>query len=274
MTQPPLSRHIKELEMELGVELLDRNTRKVDLTDAGIALLDKARRILVEVEDAKAAARGADAGLRGRLDVGFISSSTLHLLSPSVRLFRDRFGGVEIRLKEMTSGQQLDALYEGGIRIGLVRLPLRAPGLRFEPLLEEKLIVAIPSEHPLKTLESVPLDEIKDVPLIFFSRQLMPSLHSQIVELYQHVDAFPRVAQYAVHLQTIIGLVASGVGPAILPESASLPVREGIVYRPLDSPDATSWVGLASLEGDSSVLVENFANTVREVSNSETFRQP
>ncbi|CAN5575321.1 LysR family transcriptional regulator [soil metagenome] len=271
LTQPPLSRHIKELEAELGVKLLERTTRKVDLTDAGIAFLDKAKRILVEVEDAKAAARGADAGLRGRLDIGFISSATLHLLPPSVRLFRERFEGVELQLKEMTSGQQVDALYEGEIRVGLVRLPLRAPGLRFEPLLEEQLIVALPSEHPLKTLDRVPLEKIKDLPLIFFYRQLMPSLHAQVVELYQRVDAFPKVSQYAIHLQTIIGLVASGVGLAILPGSARFVAREGVIYRPLDATNATSWVGLAWVEGDNSALVENFASTVRETAESEAF---
>lgn len=271
LTQPPLSRHIKELEAELGVKLLERTTRKVDLTDAGIAFLDKAKRILVEVEDAKAAARGADAGLRGRLDIGFISSATLHLLPPSVRLFRERFEGVELQLKEMTSGQQVDALYESEIRVGLARLPLRAPGLRFEPLLEEQLIVALPSEHPLKTLDRVPLEKIKDLPLIFFYRQLMPSLHAQVVELYQRIDAFPKVAQYAIHLQTIVGLVASGVGLAILPGSARFAAREGVIYRPLDATDATSWVGLAWTEGDNSALVENFANAVRETAESEAF---
>jgi DNA-binding transcriptional LysR family regulator len=274
MTQPPLSKQIKDLETELGVELFERTTRRVVLTDAGIAFLDKAKRVLAEVEDAKAAARGADAGLRGRLDVGFISSATLHLLPPSVRLFRERFEGVEIQLKELTSGQQVDALYEGDIRIGLVRMPLRAPGLRFEPLLEERFIVALPSEHPLKTLDRVPLETIKDLPLVFFYRQLMPSLHAQVVELYQRVDAFPKIAQYAVHLQTIIGLVASGVGLAILPESAELAAREDIVYRPLDVTDATSWVGLAWVEGDNSVLVNNFATTVREVVESRALRSP
>lgn len=274
LTQPPLSRHIKELETELGVELLKRTTRKVALTNAGVIFLDEARRILAGVEDAKAAARGADAGLRGRLSIGFISSSTLHLLPPSVRLFRERFEGVEIQLKELASGQQVDELYEGGIHIGLVRLPLRAPGLRFEPLLKEQFVVALPSEHPLTTLDRVPLEAIKDLPLVFFYRQLMPSLHAQVVELYQRIGAFPNVVQYAVHLQTIIGLVASGVGLAILPESAELAAREGTIYRPLDATDAASWMGLARIEGDDSVLVQNFSNAVREIAENSKFGRP
>ena len=265
LSQPPLSAQIKGLEEELGVKLFQRSTRQVALTDAGRTFLERAEGILEAVEEAKEAAKGADEGVRGRLEIGFISSATLGLLPPAIRLFRERFGGVEIELRELTSAQQIDALYAGEIRVGLVRLPLRAPGLRFEPLQEESFLVALPSGHPLEALESVPLEAMVDQPLIFFTRQLMPSLHAQIVELFQRVGAFPNVVQHAVHLQTIVGLVASDVGLAILPEPAKRLSREGVVYRALDVPDAKSWMGLAWVEGDESKLVKNFVRTVREV---------
>src|ERR671910_170590 len=265
MSQPPLSMQIKGLEVELGVELLNRSTRRVTLTDAGRTFLERARAILSAVEEAKGAARSAEQGMQGRLEVGFISSASLSLLPPSIRLFRERFGGVELELKELTSAQQIDALYEGGIRVGLVRLPLRAPGIRFEPVLEERLVIALPSGHALGGPDRVSLETIADLPLIFFTRQLIPGFHAQIVELFQRVGAFPKVAQHAVHLQTIVGLVASGVGIAILPASAERASREGVVYRALDVPDATSWMGLAWVEGDESKLVKNFVRTVREV---------
>ncbi len=264
MSQPPLSMQIKALERELGIELLERTSRRVALTDAGRAFLERAKTILGAVEEAREVARGAEQGTEGRLEVGFISSATLSLLPPSIRLFRERFGGVELDLKELTSAHQIDALYEGGIRVGLVRLPLRAPGIRFEPVLEERLVVALPSGHALEGLDRVSLETIADLPLIFFTRQLIPGFHAQIVELFQRVGAFPNVAQHAVHLQTIVGLVASGVGIAILPGSAERVSREGVVYRALDVPDATSWMGLAWVEGDESKLVRNFIGTVRE----------
>ena len=100
------------------------------------------------------------------------------------------------------------------------RLPLRAPGIRFEPVLEERLVVALPSGHALEDLDRVSLESIADLPLIFFTRQLVPGFHAQIVELFQRVGAFPKVAQHAVHLQTNVGLAVSGVGIAILPSSA------------------------------------------------------
>ena len=274
LSQPPLSVQIKGLEEELGVKLFQRSTRQVALTDAGRTFLERAEGILEAVEEAKEAAKGADEGARGRLEIGFISSATLGLLPPAIRLFRERFGGVEIELRELTSAQQIDALYAGEIRVGLVRLPLRAPGLRFEPLQEESFLVALPSGHPLEALESVPLEAMVDQPLIFFTRQLMPSLHAQIVELFQRVGAFPNVVQHAVHLQTIVGLVASDVGLAILPEPAKRLSREGVVYRSLDAPDATSWVGVAWVEGDESKLVKNFVRTVREVAGGKVSDLP
>jgi DNA-binding transcriptional LysR family regulator len=274
LSQPPLSTQIKGLEEELGVKLFQRSTRQVALTDAGRTFLERAEGILEAVEEAKEAAKDADEGVRGRLEIGFISSATLGLLPPSIRLFRERFGGVEIELRELTSAQQIDALYAGEIRVGLVRLPLRAPGLRFEPLQEESFLVALPSGHPLEALESVPLEAMVDQPLIFFTRQLMPSLHAQIVELFQRVGAFPNVVQHAVHLQTIVGLVASDVGLAILPEPAKRLSREGVVYRSLDAPDATSWVGLAWVEGDESKQVKNFIRTVREVAGGKVSGLP
>jgi DNA-binding transcriptional LysR family regulator len=155
-----------------------------------------------------------------------------------------------------------------------VRLPLRAPGIRFEPVLEERLDVALPSGHALEGLDRVALETIADLPLIFFTRQLILSFHAQIVELFQRVGAFPKVAQHAVHLQTIVGLVASGVGIAILPSSAARISREGVVYCALDVPDAKSWMGLAWVEGDESKLVRNIIGTVCEAAGDKVSDLP
>ncbi len=270
MSQPPLSTQIKDLENELGVTLLSRSTRRVDLTDSGRTFLSRAREILASVEEAGAEARGAGSGLRGRLEIGFVSSATLSLLPPALQRFRERFGGVELDLRELSSVEQVEALYEEGIRVGLVRLPMRAPGIKFEPILAEPLVVALPVGHPLEYSQKIPLDEVAGLPLIFFQRRLEPGSHGQIVELLGRVGALPKVAQYSVHLQTVIGLVASGMGVAILAESARRLHREGVVYRPLDVPDASSWLGLARLEKDESPLVENFVQVVREVADGET----
>lgn len=265
MSQPPLSTQIRGLEDELGVRLFERSTRRVALTDAGRAFLEQARRTLRTAEEAREAAASGAGGLAGTLEIGFVSSATLSVLPDALRLFRERFGGVTLELREMTSAQQVEALYAGEVRVGLARLPLESPGLRVESVFEEPLLLALPAGHPLEELERVPMQEVVGQPLIFFTQRLVPGFHAQIVELYQQVGAFPKVAQHAVHLQTIVGLVASGIGVAILPGSARKVQREGVSYRPLDAEGATSWLGLASLAGETSLLVENFARAVREV---------
>ena len=269
MSQPPLSIQIKGLEEEIGVRLLERTTRRVDLTNAGRAFLEKAREVLAASEEAKAVARGAELGLQGRLEVGFVSTATLSLLPPALRVFRERFGDVELDLKELSSTEQLQALYEGDIRVGLVRMPLRTPEIKLEPILGEPLVVALPAGHALEERESITLEEIAELPLIFFERRQEPGSHEQIVDLLGRVGALPKVAQYAVHLQTIVGLVASDMGIAILPASARKLRRDGVVYRRLDAPDATSWLGLMWLEREDSALIVNFNEIVREVAGED-----
>jgi DNA-binding transcriptional LysR family regulator len=146
---------------------------------------------------------------------------------------------------------------------------LRSPEIHLEPVLGEPFVVALPSGHPLEACERVSLEAVAEEDLIFFSRRLEPGFHEQIVELLGRVGALPRVAQYAVHLQTAVSLVASKIGVSILPASSAQVRWEGVVYRPLDAPDAASWLGLARLERDRSALVENFVRTVRELAETE-----
>ncbi|MGF1470228.1 MAG: LysR family transcriptional regulator [Rubrobacteraceae bacterium] len=274
MSQPPLSLQIKNLEKELGVKLLERRPRKVFLTDEGRILLDRARVILNEVQEAEAELKGAKLGVGGKIEVGFISSVALNLLPPAIRLFRERYEKVKVELRELSSEQQAEALYKGEIQVGLIRQPFQAPYLETEPVLEERLVLAMPGDHPLSTLEEVPLEEIRNLPMVFFTRQLSPTLYAKIVRLHRRADVFPTIVQDAAHLQTIIGLVASGAGLAILPGSAEWFVREDVAYRPLDAPDGKSWVGLAWLEGAGSALVQNFARVVREAAANEAAVSP
>lgn len=264
MSQPPLSLQIKNLEKKLGIKLFERTARRVLLTDEGRILMDRAKTILDEVREIEDEVKGAGLGIGGKIEVGFISSVALNLLPSAIRLFRERYEKVKVELRELSSEQQAEALYKGEIQVGLIRQPFQAPYLETELVLEENLVLAMPADHPLSSLEQVPLEEIRDLPMVFFTRQLSPSLYARIVRLHRRADVFPTIVQDAAHLQTIIGLVASGAGLAILPGSAEWFVREDIVYRPLDAPDGKSWVGLAWLEGNSSVLVKNFAHIVRE----------
>ncbi|NNC22560.1 LysR family transcriptional regulator [Salinisphaera sp. USBA-960] len=265
ISQPPLSMQIRHLEEGLGVLLLDRHTRKVMLTNAGRTFLQYAYRILATVAESEQAVTESDAGLRGRLEVGFISSATLTVLPPALREFRRQYPAVELELKEISSGDQIDALYSGDIQIGLLRLPLQARGLQIEPLRCETLTVALPENHALAAQPSISPLTLADHPLIFFDRQHIPGLHDHIEGLFQNLGREPWIAQHAISLQTIVGLVASDIGLAILPESCHHLRRDGVVYRPLDATDTETWMALAHPSATDSRLVTHFKQTIQTV---------
>ncbi|GAB3684661.1 LysR family transcriptional regulator [Salinisphaera aquimarina] len=263
MTQPPLSMQIRQLEETLGIALLTRSTRQVALTDAGRVFLERARAILAELENTKQVTRHAESGLQGRLELGFISSATLTVLPPALRAFRARYPAVDLQLNEIASGHQVDALYDGRIRFGLLRLPLSAPGIHIEPLLRESLVVALPEHHTLASKDRLTMEDIAAQPLIFFRRQDVPGFHDHILQLFQAAGHPPQVVQRALHLQTIIGLVASGLGLSVLPGSSRHLRRDGVVYRPLAAPETETWLAMVQLDGERSVLLDNFRHELR-----------
>ncbi len=263
-SQPPVSLQIAQLERDLGVKLFERSTRQVALTEAGRVFLPKARAILQGLEEAKAAVGEAALGRRGRLAVGFVSSATLSLLPPALTRFRAQYPDVELELRELTSAEQVGALVHQTVRIGLVRLPLLAPELELGPVLAEALLVALPERHSLAAEASISPKMLAPFPLISFPPHLVPGAYAHLMALFERAGVTPQVAQEAVHLQTIVSLVASGLGVAVLPSSARASQHRGVVYRPLDAPDSTTYLGLAWLKGDSSLLAANFARSVRE----------
>ncbi|WP_423820673.1 LysR family transcriptional regulator [Salinisphaera sp. SPP-AMP-43] len=262
ITQPPLSMQIRRLEDELGVALLERHTRQVGLTEAGRVFEAHIRRILEDLERSAVDAQHAAAGLAGTLEVGFISSATLSIMPPALQRFGQQYPNVSLSLKELTSGQQIDALYDGTIRIGLLRLPIDAPGLHVQPLLTEALVVALPETHPLAERAELAMDDIKDQPLVFIHRSDIPGFHDHIQALFRDHGARPRIAQRAKQLQTIIGLVAGGAGIALLPGSSRHLQRDSVVYRPLAAADSETTLAMVRLAGEPSALLQHFEQTL------------
>jgi DNA-binding transcriptional LysR family regulator len=266
LSQPPLSLKIKQLEQDLGVTLLERTTRSVTLTDAGHAFLLRAKRILQDLEHAKRSAQQTALGMEGRLELGFVSSATLSILPPALKRFRQRYPAVELEISELTSSAQLDAIRTGKLRIGIIRLPLRSSEVRIDTVYEEPLVVAMPVRHPLSKHDAITPQQLAERPLIFFPQQLMPELYAQLLTLFQRNNSLPRVSQHAVNLHTIIELVASELGLAIVPASAAWLNRPGIVYKHLDARGATTTLGIARLE-QPSIIVDNFIATLQDAAN-------
>ena len=263
MSQPPLSQQIAQLEDELGCRLLTRSRRRVELTPAGEAFLRDARTLLSELDGAVATARRIDTGQAGLLRVNFVGSALLSIVPGIVQRFRAGRPSVEIELHERSTVEQLRALTSGVVDVGLVRPPIELDaGLRAEGVMRERMIAAVPANHPLASLRRIPLRRIAAEPLVLFPREQAPGFHDLLTGRLAATGTFGQVAQYAPEMLTIIGLVAAGVGLSLVPASVGRLALDGVTYRPLaGAPDAELLA--VTRADDTSALVRAFVADAR-----------
>jgi DNA-binding transcriptional LysR family regulator len=247
IAQPPLSQQIRDLEREIGVPLLARTQRQVRLTAAGVVFLEDARRIVAQAEHAAEAARQAQRGEIGRLNIGYVGSAFYDALPALLRVFHRRYPQVEINLRQRTTAEQEEDLRQGRIDIGVVRPPVQDRSLALYTFVEEPLLVTVPADHPLAQQATVAVAALRDEAFLMFSRSLGPGMYDQIIALCRQAGFSPRVAQEAVEMQAITGLVAAGFGIAIVPASARSTRAKDIAYLPIAPPAPTLPLALAWL---------------------------
>ncbi len=237
LSQPSLSIQVRALEQEVGTPLLARTQRRVVLTEAGRVLLDDGRRVIAQSEAALVHARRAAAGSVGRLAIGFVSTADYSILPPLVRRFRRKYPDVALTLLELTADRQKTLLLSGELDLGLSLLPMATRGLTARPVFLERLIAAVPASRAQRSVGKIRLKALADEDFIMFPRELAPGLHDLIIAACQQAGFTPRLAQEAIQMQTILGLVAAGLGVAIVPHCMSGLERSGVRYLTLDSTD-------------------------------------
>ena len=233
MTQPPLSQQIQALEDELGVQLLARTKRKVELTPAGAMFLDEARLTLKQADRAQRIAIEAARGVRGRVRVGFVTSASFSILPSVVRRFRRENALIDLELFEMTPSQQLHALEHKEIDIGILRPPVDDTCLQMDTVLEEPLVLALPSDHRMADQKTVELKSLAEEAFVLFPRQHGPGIYDVIMKACHDVGFTPQVSYSPDKMQTLLTYVASGLGISLVPQSLSGFHRDSIVYRPI-----------------------------------------
>jgi DNA-binding transcriptional LysR family regulator len=232
MTQPPLSRQIQQLETELGVQLIDRTTRAVTLTPAGVAFLPDARRILQLAEGAALTVKRVPAGEMGTVVVGFTAASANAVLPRLLDRARDQLPDVKLELREMVTAAQIERLMTGELDLGMARPPLKRPGLVSRPLLHEQLVAALPVAHPLTELgRQLTLTDLHDQDIVMYSRVEARYFHELLISTFTIAGATPRYVQHVTQVHTMLVLVRSGMGIALVPASAATLHPEGVVFR-------------------------------------------
>ena len=238
MAQPPLSQQIRLLETELGVRLFDRTTRKVILTAAGHRLVPQAERVAVAVDSAERVMEEFRLGAGGLLRLAFVDSASFEVMPRYLRAFRKAWPKVEHDLQIMSSANQVDALRSGTIDLGISRTPSTDEDIFVTKFLDEQLYVAVGSDHKLSGKSRVSVARLDASELIGFDRRLSPTLHEQLQELFDSNGlAYDPVIE-ATEYTTILGLVGSGEGIAVVPNGVRTFAPEGLTYVKISDKEA------------------------------------
>ncbi|MDR7255397.1 DNA-binding transcriptional LysR family regulator [Nocardioides sp. BE266] len=263
MAQPPLSQQIRQLEAELGVTLLTRTTRRVDLTPAGAAYLDHAREILAAVDEAGAVAARIAAGRTGRLMVGCVGSATYSLLPVLAKRMRSELPEVDFGFRgEMLSPDQASALHDGSLDLALLRRLPDSSGLNVAPVRHEGLIVALPQEHRYAGRKRLRVADLAGEGLIIHAGNGRSVMHSLVHDLFAAADVDLQVVHQVAETSTLVTFVAAGLGIAVVPEPTSVLNVPGVVYVPLVGTSGVDLV-VATRAGDTNpVLARTLARLV------------
>jgi DNA-binding transcriptional LysR family regulator len=253
MAQPPLSQQIKALEAEMGVVLLHRTTRKVELTPAGEHFLQRARCILAAVDGAVAEASQVADGLLGRIAIGFTGSATYDLLPSLVRVLRADLPGIELDIHgEMLTPDQVAALIDGSLDLGLLRPPVRSTALEVQVLRREPLIAVLPAHHALADRDRVRLSDLRDDPFITYPSHNRSVVYEAVLDACQHAGFVPGSMHEVAETSTLVSFVAAGLGVALVPASVQHLRITGATYLPLAGPTREVELALAVRAGETS----------------------
>lgn len=263
IAQPPLSRQIQQLEAELGTQLLHRG-RPITLTESGRYFFEQALQVLQRTDEIRAITRRIGVGKKQQFGIGFVASTLYGTLPDLIREFRLIAPDVEIVLSELTTLEQAAALREGRIDIGFGRLRFDDDGLTRRVIREEKLSAAVPHGHVLSRIKRLKLKHTADEPLILYPRTPRPSYADQVLSFYRKMGLEPKVGFEARELQTALGLVAAGVGIALVPSSVRRLGRNDVDYLALDEPEITSPIIVSFRPNDRSPPLAHFLTLIQK----------
>jgi len=276
MQQPPLSQQIKALERELDVQLLRRKARGVELTEAGRAFLDNARAMLAQYDHTFETTRRAARGEQGQICVGVTPTGPFHPFVPRViRAFREAFPRVSVNLEESLSTALVESLRSEQVDVAFLRTPIADPkDLVIIPLLDEPMVVALPTGHPLAQIARGPdrgitVKALAGETFIVYGRPHKPGQHGlgqyEAMIAACHAAGFsPRIGQEAPRISSTLNLVAVGLGISLIPASLARMNVDGVTYRRLKGNNQPKAIlNLASRRGDTSAVVRQFLNLIR-----------
>ena len=235
VAQPALSRQIRDLEDHLGASLLDRGPRAVKLTEAGRIFLPEAKAVLARAEDATKAVRAITGGGHGQIHIGYAPSPTVELLPCALHAFQGMAPNVRVVLHDLSSEEMIRGLRDGKLDLCLmVRVSEKTlRGLKFEPLREYPICVAMSPNHPLAKKKEITLKQIATEPLIAFARADYPEYHEMLEAMFKPLGVTPRIVEEHDSAPGLVAATEIGRGVAIVPSVMSFLTGGRLKLRPI-----------------------------------------
>ncbi len=257
MAQPPLSQAIRQLESDLGAELLSRTTRRVGLTEAGEVFYDDAVRILKSVEDTARRIKRIAEGSHGLLRIGLTGSASYRQLPEIAGIVKRDLPGVAFEIHaEMLTPAQETALLDSSLDIGVLRPPTREEGIEYRTIARDPLVLALPEGHRLADESVVSMAELTAEPFIVYSAASRSVVNDAVERSCLAAGFYPHREHEVGETSTLLALVAGGLGIALVPDSVRSITVDGVVFKTLHNSESVD-LALAWRAEDSSPLLGN-----------------
>jgi LysR family transcriptional regulator, hca operon transcriptional activator len=262
--QPSLSQQVRQLEEEIGTSLFERDTRKVQLTPAGRALLKETREILRRTDHLVEIASSAATGKASELSIGVSPLAEVKIVPKIVPIMRERYPRISLMFHSTATGEQLTGLRDYSIDIAFLWGPLSEPDLATEKVLREEIVAVLPADHELAKMRRVSIQMLNDMPCIGVSRKAPPPLRDALVALCNQAGIRMRWTHEADSVSGHLNMVAAGLGYALLPEYVKSIMPHGVVAKTLhlDPPPCLTLFSVCR-NGDTLPALLAFRDVVR-----------
>jgi LysR family transcriptional regulator, hca operon transcriptional activator len=231
--QPSLSQQIKKLEEIVSTPLFHRDTRHIELTEAGRVFLEEARAILRYTDHAIALARQAAHAEAGHIMIGFLPGAEAKIFPNVLPTLRHRCPNLQVSLRSLASPEQITALQNHLINVGFLRGPIEDSEIAWEPILRERIMAVLPAQHPLAKFERVPVPLLTEVPLVMVTREKAPVIHDRTNEIAKRAGVQFHPAIDTDNVLATLNTVGSGLGFSLLPDYVQSILPQTVVARPL-----------------------------------------
>jgi len=262
MSQPGLSRQIKQMENELGLTLFERHNRKVKLTKAGTFLHSELDQYFGGLEKVFQKAKLIQDGLIGELSFGYVGSAMQKVIPDLLLKFRKTYPKVLFDLKELDNQKQIEGLLNEGIDLAFVRMEQVPTGLKKLQLLEEPFCLVLPANHKISKKNFKSLDQFKDASFILFDQDYSVSYYDKIMDIFQDAGFIPNAMHNTIHATSIFALIKNGFGLSIVPRSLMSESEVGIKFIELDQVKQRTTLSLVWNPNNRNPLLKNFLEMI------------